>query len=193
MFSIDIKRSINETFFLESGIYFKGLSQGFGFSGLGTSWSSTIPSINIPIRLIPKLEILKGKLYCNPLIGISFGYNTNYGQASYGGGDIVHLLKGDTISSVTFQYDDDYEFRKFYTLFQIGVSVEYVFRNKSRLQLQSSYYSGEQKLVQTNISYQMNKEARTNGMITSNGSFWQVLGITYLFSINSKTSVAAGK
>jgi hypothetical protein len=193
MFSIDVRRGINETFYLESGIYFKGLSQGFGFSGYGTFWSSAIPSINVPVRLIPKIEILKGRLYCNPLIGISFGYNSNYGQNSYGGGDVATMLKGDTISTVSFQYDDEYEFRKFYTLFQIGVSLEYVFRNKSRLQFQSSYYSGQQKVVQTNISYQMNKEARTNAMITSNGSFWQVLGVTYLFSMHSKTSVADGK
>jgi hypothetical protein len=193
MFSIDIRGSINETFFLESGIYLKGLNQGFGFSGSGTSWSSTIPSINVPIRLIPKLEILKGKLYCNPLIGISIGYNTNYGIGGYGGGTTVNVVKGDTISSITFQYDDDYEFRKFYTLFQIGVSLEYVFRNKSRLQLQSSYYGGQQKVVQTNISYQINKDAPTNAIITSNGSFWQVLGVTYLFLIHSKTSLAEGK
>lgn len=184
MINVDVRYQFSKHLSLESGIYIKSMRDGVAFKEMGSVYGNAIPSVNIPIRFIPRFQVVENKLFVNPMFGVSIGLNTNYSRANNGAGFYATLLKADTINKINYEYSVDYKFNPVYLLFQTGLSLEFIFHNRSTLQVQSNFYYGISKISQTNISYQINNDPVVNASSYTNGSFWQIIGVTYLYPMH---------
>ena len=175
----NLRQEVGKIFFVESGFLVKFYQQGFGFKTIPYYGSSSgDPSWLIPARLGLNVNLLQEKVYLTPVVGYSFGINPLY--RSYGLG---YGTSKSSTTSIVYSYTETPNSSRYFSLFQVGLGIEFKLFRTLRLSTLANYYSGLNKVNQLNIAYTVNNSTAATGIATSKGQFWSIgVGLKYPIS-----------
>lgn len=169
---VSVNKDLNDYVSFKIGFTFKRYKEGYGFSSNnGYAISDGVAAFCVPLSITTKLNLYKNKLFVAPIVGLAFCGTPGYIGASGG------KFAGNKDSVIFNSYNNSLKNR--FILIQTGLSIEYVFKNKSSISISTSYYTGFSKISESTIYYRKNYERTVMSRGFSKGSFWDVIGISY--------------
>ena len=171
----NLRKDLNAPIFLEAGFIYKYYWHGLDFKNippLGSGGGDN--SWLIPLRLGVYTNVYKKKIYFVPLIGYTFGINPPFGFGRTSG----NYMDSNTI--IEYQYFENPNVSRFFSLLQTGIGFEALFYNKLLCSLSANYYSGFNTTSQLDITYTINNATPVEATAISKGQFWNVnFGLKY--------------
>ena len=160
---ISIGQQIHRNLVLESGVIWKYYDEGFeytretSFGSLG-SITTGFQSIQIPLRLIARINLNNNKLFLNTVVGYHLGINRDYGYdtngplpipiPSFGRG--YNVFGTDTIKTPTTE--NSISLRKTFGLIEAGLGLEYLINTSFIVSISESYFAGLDMVNQETMS-----------------------------------------
>ncbi len=186
VYGFTIGQEINQTFLFETGLYFVDYSESYRVKkDVPYSITNALFVFQIPFRLKARLNLVKDKLNLATTVGYSLNINSSYGTWGYGRGTFIDPQ--DTI--VVFD-SSDYKLRKTYPLLELGLALEYQFKNKLTIYLGGNFFIGLKRVINIDVSYKVNNGPDQTATVFSNGSYYNfIFGVKYPISnlwINKK-------
>jgi len=175
-------QEISDFLMLETGFVQKEYWEGYGYNvesfDIGSS-ASSYATFQIPLRLKTKINLLKDKIALNPVVGINYAVNSEYGYGlGYGGGS----LQTEEIK-ITTTYTEDVNLKKSFLLLETGLQFEFVILKDFLVGLNAGYLNGFDKVSQIEYDYGVNDGELQKAYAHSNGSYWNLgLAVSYRVS-----------
>jgi hypothetical protein len=175
-FGLTIKKYLNKSLSIESGVISKPYTVGFGINAPSfymESNSSSALTIQVPIRLNSKINLYKNKVFLGGTVGYVFAFNTDPGRGDTSGfynpkysNSSKSSLDSVFYSSRTLTTND-----KHFSLIQSALSLEvFLFQNIS-LEISYSYYTGFEHFQDTKIFYIINNSPVQISNMFMSGSY----------------------
>lgn len=179
-FGFLISQEISDYGRVEIGFTYKDYQEGFAFKTFsGTVSSEAVAALCIPLRIHPKIPIVRERLYISPVVGVAYAWIPG---GSLEGESKVKVNSGtDSISFISY---GNYGVTRSFFLFQTGLSLDFIFRDDASLTLFSTRYGGHNVIYHNNFSYQKNNSPLVYGETFSKGTFWDIIGISYIYPIS---------
>ena len=174
----NVRQDLPGKIFLETSLIRKNHNTGYGVDGFpGSFGAGSIRSFIASLRLGTKINIHREKIYLVPVIGYSFGFNRDYSSFGSGSG-------GVKIGNDSFSYTKSvrYNLAKNFSLLQTGLGFEFGIFKKAILSVSANYFTGFQKISESDITYKINNSSPTTAKVYSKGEFWS-LGIGFRYPI----------
>jgi hypothetical protein len=171
---LNIRRNLNSTFYLETGLHLKTYSveRSFEFNEnnftIGYSNNNYFRSFIIPVKMGVKVNLYKDKVQLTPNMGFSLvknhfpklNPNTNQGTGTYA---------YPSNSSLIYSYSTRYNTSS-YVLFQTGIGLDVKLTRAITLSLAGSNYQGFKKVISQDIKYNFSNQPERAAQSYSNGS-----------------------
>jgi len=179
----NVRQDLPGKIFLETSLIRKNHNTGYGVDGFpGSFGAGSIRSFIASLRLGTKINIHREKIYLVPVIGYSFGFNRDY--SSFGYSSSGYGSGGVNIGNDSFSYtiSERYNLAKNFSLLQTGLGFEFGIFKKAILSVSANYFTGFQKISESDITYKINNSSPTTAKVYSKGEFWS-LGIGFRYPI----------
>jgi len=194
---ISIGQQIHKNLILESGVIWKNYDGGFEYSrerphfGSFGSIGTGIQTIQVPLRLIARINLLKNRLFLTSTVGYHLGINRDYGYDFEGPSQVPdtgldYMVFGDdTVKIPTTEIS--VSLRKTFGLIEAGLGLEYVLGSSFIVGFSASYFAGLNNVYQETMSTGITNGTSTctsnNAVGLSNGSYSNVrLSFKYVIS-----------
>ncbi|MCF8232748.1 MAG: hypothetical protein K9J27_11220 [Bacteroidales bacterium] len=177
-----IGQEISEFLMLETGFvqkeYWEGYSYNVESPNLGYGGSSFI-AYQFPLRLKSKINLKKKRITLNPVIGVHYSINMDYGYGlGYGGG----TLQTEDIK-ISTTYTEDVNLKKSFLLLETGLQLEFVMLKDFLVGVNAGYLNGFDKVSQIEYDYGVNDGELQKAYAHNNGSYWNFgLAVSYRVS-----------
>ena len=160
---ISIGQQIHRNLVLESGVIWKYYDEGYEytkdspFGSLG-SIGTGFQSIQVPLRLIARINLNNNKLFLNTIVGYHIGINRDYGNDTDGPlpipipgfGRGYNVFGTDTIKTPTTENQEN--LRKTFGLIEAGLGLEYIISHNFMVSISASYFAGLDMVNQETMS-----------------------------------------
>lgn len=178
LWGVNIRRSIHQYVFFETGVYTRAYKIGLAFDNYYGSQSTDRTAYLVPIRFGARLPLIKSAIAICPVAGFTFGITD---EGSVRKADGVYGWEG--IEKVNYAYTVRYP-SQVLTLVQAGLGVDIQLWPKTLLHLSTNYYAGLTPSLRQSIQYQpQNGQAQYDAVQTSKGSF-VTAGIGIKYAVN---------
>lgn len=177
VYGFNFSQELNKSILLETGLLFVDYSESYRFrQDYPYFASNAVYSLQIPLRIRSRIQLIKDKLSLTSTVGISANINTSYGSWGY-------LRMGD-IQNPTFLVDTaNYSLQKSYPLLEGGIGLSYTFKKGMILNLNSQYFYGLQRVVDIDVYYAIDGSPTRYVNVFSNGDYFSfTLGLKYPIS-----------
>ena len=176
-FGIVVSRAFNQYHSLETGVLINSFHGDYEITdrSLVSFTTTNGPTVfQVPLRLNTNFPIFKqffkSKLFLKTVLGYHLGINASYEEA-----DLYQSGFSITRQGTTLTYDEeirsDYDFRRVFNLFELGLGLELFFGDKVSLFGHYNYLFGTDQLFEIDIAYQINEGEVKREQISSNGSY----------------------
>ena len=176
-FGIVVSRAFNQYHSLETGVLINSFHGEYEITdrSLVSFTTTNGPTVfQVPLRLNTNFPIFKqffkSKLFLKTVLGYHLGINASYEEA-----DLYQSGFSITRQGTTLTYDEeiraDYDFRRVFNLFELGLGLELFFGDKVSLFGHYNYLFGTDQLFEIDIAYQINEGDIKREQISSNGSY----------------------
>lgn len=174
---LNIRRDLDQKWFIESGIFYKRFYQSIVFD-LPVNYPYTLYafiSLQVPLRLGYKIR-LHDRISLIPQPGISIGYNIEPFNNGFGG--------STTINGTTYKYfAKGTHDQRFFILLNPLLALETVLANSLTLSIYAGGSWGYDDLSELIVDYTIDNSTTYSGVIVNQGMFYYG-GISLRYPIN---------
>jgi hypothetical protein len=190
-FGLTVRKHFNKSLSLETGVFFKPYTVGFG-AKLPTfsieNNSSSALTIQVPLRLHSKVNIYKNKIFLGGTIGYVYAFNLNHGQGDTSGiyTPIYSNSSKSSSDSIFYSTRTKTTNDKQLSLIQTGISIEFKLYKNISLEISYNYYTGFKHFQDTKITYIINDSPIYFTKMFMTGSY-SCFGLSLQSAIHNRT------
>ena len=179
IFGARLGQELHKNFAIETGFYINDYGESYRLEGAqGYGSSNAILAYQIPLRLKPRIRIIKKWLDLVGTIGYTFAINNDFGSTG---------RSGASITSNNFSWrtesESNYSLARTYGLLETGLALEFHIIEPLSMHLSANYLKGFQRVVEADVTYWINADPPQTGQVFSNGDYYSVVfGLTYNIS-----------